>query len=381
RTLSDDRGRFSLDDLEQGKAQIRSVTQGFMTTRLADVTTGSENVVIVLEKGGSLTGSVRLENGEVVSGATVELTPKTALDDWAKRGNLQVITDEKGSHLLQGLEPGTYDAVASTTEMFSDVQKEIEILAGKETPLDFVLKKGVRISGRVLAETHADDQPVAGANLKCQLSHYGMTRSATSSAIGEFEFERVPSGLATVNLNAPSGYIPKSDSRQVVVGDEDVTDLEFRVLLGGKISGIVLGPEGSGISGARVEIKKSGFLGMGFNHPESVSDATGFYLIDGLEEGQDYVLHGSATGYAPAKSEPFALKKGEERHDFNLVFALGGSISGKVTDASGEPLEGIAVRAGSTIFEMDRVGAGISKTNELGFYRIEHVPEGQVTVM
>lgn len=381
RTLSDAQGIFRFDELDRGVAQIRAATGDFMTTTVADVKTGSDDVIIALKPGGTLAGYVHLDSGEIVSGASVELTPQTALGDWAKKRNLKATTGEDGSYQLDGLEPGTYDAAASTSELFSEIQKEVEITAGQETRLDLVLKKGVNVSGRVVAETQDEDQPVSNAQLKCSLSLYGKTRSATTTDLGDFILEHIPSGLATIEMTAPPRYIPKKATQRLVVGDEDVSGVEFRVLLGGRVSGVVTGPEGSGISDARVAIRKTGIFNVGFSHPEAISDATGFYLIDGLEEGKDYTLNPSAEGYAPSKSEPFSLQKGEEITDFDLVLSLGGSISGKVTDASGQPLEGISILAGTTLLDLEGRRGAPTRTDELGTYRIQHVPEGQATVV
>ena len=116
------------------------------------------------------------------------------------------------------------------------------------------------------------------------------------------------------------------------------------------------------------------------------TDQTGRYRITDLPAGS-YTI----TPVAPAlvlvqQSESVVLSEGEEVEDINLQLAPGGVITGRVTDAEGEPLMGVGVKLtplSEKIVRSDqtlaRLHAG-NETDDRGIYRAFGLPAGKYKV-
>jgi len=381
RVLTDKSGSFLFDNLHGGTASLRSSTGEYCTTTSDDVETGKKDVVIVLQHGATVTGRAATVAGEAVEGATVTLQCWQGETDWSGKNNLTASTGSDGKYEVQGLEPGFYDCFCGAERLYSNMVKNVTLEAGKTAKLDFVLKTGFDLSGEVFVETDGERRGVEGAKLKASVEGFKLVSEATSAVDGTFQLENVPAGIATVELASPSKHIPDKVVRLVVISDRDVPGVEFELQMGGRVAGRVLNLDGAGVSKAKVLLRKTGFMQWSSGKKDTVSDATGYYEIDGLEAAKGYVLSASAEGYSRAKSVPFDIEAGEEKLDLDLVLAIGGSISGKVTDASNEPVSGVGISVNSSLVDFSMGDPLKAKTDSSGFYRIENVPAGQVTVI
>lgn len=113
------------------------------------------------------------------------------------------------------------------------------------------------------------------------------------------------------------------------------TVVTFMVQTGGaSVSGAVKDTEGIALENAEVRIEPA--------HATTYTDAEGRYAVDFLPNG-DYVMSVKKKYYADAESYSFTVADGDVAHDFTMTKLPQATLSGRVTDNSGNPLEGVKV--------------------------------------
>ena len=132
----------------------------------------------------------------------------------------------------------------------------------------------------------------------------------------------------------------------------ETPDIDFTLLLGGAISGrITLDPGGEGIEGVHVGVYEiNEWTGSSIT-----TDTNGYYSVCSLKTGDYYVR---AYGYydqcfvdewyqnaAPYEDDPSPVHVDApgETPNINFTFEEGGSISGRIVDPLGNPLEGVRI--------------------------------------
>ncbi|HEX6623074.1 MAG TPA: carboxypeptidase regulatory-like domain-containing protein [Pyrinomonadaceae bacterium] len=155
----------------------------------------------------------------------------------------------------------------------------------------------------------------------------------------------------------------------------------------GSITGRVLGDGGEPVAGARVfAITSSTSRGPG--EPTATTDASGSFKLDNLAPGL-YTINAVLRGHVPDPNEypsggPRTLHRPGDSVTIRLV--KGGVVTGTVTDAGGEPLVAMSVRAFMVRdLEGDTSTAGYSlgedQTDDRGVYRIYGLRQGVYVVV
>jgi hypothetical protein len=121
-----------------------------------------------------------------------------------------------------------------------------------------------------------------------------------------------------------------------------------------------------------------------------LTDANGAFTFTGLPAGpHTFVIE--RNGYLPTSypeqgrlirggSKPVTLGVGEARDDVSIAIFRGGSISGRITDAYGEPLEGASVALLNTSRQRGGVRA-MTQTNDLGEFRLPRLAASRYVLM
>ena len=110
----------------------------------------------------------------------------------------------------------------------------------------------------------------------------------------------------------------------------------------GSISGSVVNESGQPLTGVQVLVRQLNFAGSGRS---STTDSDGSFRVNGLAYGL-YVVTASAPGYVQAPSDPdLPVTHYRIGDNVRLELIRGGVITGSVTNAAGEPLIAVAVRA------------------------------------
>lgn len=158
----------------------------------------------------------------------------------------------------------------------------------------------------------------------------------------------------------------------------------------GSVSGKVV-LEGSGVGVRKVVVHLEGEnLGLRQEY-ETGTDALGNFRIEGVVAGE-YGVTIQRLGFVPASGKPeearITVGAGQEVGGLLYKMLLTGVVAGKITEADGDPLQGVSVwvtRVGKNRAEFDTAGhdagdAGQETTNDLGEYRIANLRAGQYIV-
>ncbi|HEX5874960.1 MAG TPA: carboxypeptidase-like regulatory domain-containing protein [Pyrinomonadaceae bacterium] len=120
------------------------------------------------------------------------------------------------------------------------------------------------------------------------------------------------------------------------------------------------------------------------------SDQAGNYRITNLPAG-NYEISALTAALVPSnESQALVVSEGEQLEDVNISLVPGGVITGKITNADGEPLIGEHVRIepvheefprGVSRQVMDRLYSGENSTDDRGVYRAFGLPPGKYKVV
>ncbi len=364
------------------------------------VNEAAEDVRTVIKEGGSggagdvpaLMGSLRVmvrwADGSPAAGVALLLYPRSPL--LAMETQRQV-SDASGivefSRLASGRRQVASDRGGSEI---------LEITAGAMTRAEFLIPRHVDIEGRV-----ADSlgRGVAGAHI--WLTTSGTTWAggrvvATADRQGRFFLRSVPPIQSLGALAAD--YSP---SALIDLDDVDTWDSPTKIELvltkpGGSLSGVVTDGRGEPVPNALVCVGEAVIQHIERRRPlrnrevwtprTVCSDDQGQYRVEGLQPG---LVHVAVLGRGYPAWYGAVEIHAERTAEFGLALLPGAVVYGVVTDPSGQPAEGVVVRA--SVRELDRghptqprtvnysvFGVPTAVTNAEGCYQIDQVTPGKL---
>ncbi|MFD7023896.1 collagen binding domain-containing protein [Promicromonospora sukumoe] len=326
----------------------------------------------------AVSGAVLTDDGTPVPGATVTLTPVGG------GPALTAVTSSTGEYLIDGVgwdaendQPQQYTfAVSDLPDGFAVATSpdDVTVEVGQEeasTGNDFVVRAPASLSGTVTA----GGEPLAGVVVT--RDGPGGPVSTTTGADGTYLFEDVPPGDHTVSIDVPDGYRADGpDSRDVTVGADDVTDVDFGLSHPGAIGGTVTDDAGAPVAGATVTV-------TGPDGPVTlVTDDVGGYFVGDLPPGDYTITLTVPDGYTAEATERTATltSAGESllQEDFALVAEPVEDLpaGGTVTHTEGAPVPGTEV----TVTDGDGTTVGTATTDDEGAWRTE-LPPGSYTAV
>ncbi|MCX4247110.1 carboxypeptidase regulatory-like domain-containing protein [Paraliomyxa miuraensis] len=203
--LTDDDGRFELDDLaEQGVYSIYANRKGGGEALAEHVAAGSD-VTLEIAETSVLAGVVRIEGGGVPRRFQISARDRKS---GIYEGDSFLHTD--GQWRLANLPPGTYEVSVDASEGNAKVEG-IELSEGGEnTDIELVLVPRVELRGTLVdAET---GEPVAGLKVSAASDGGGIrfrgdmgkaNQPDVSDTEGKFVVENAPTGLVRIMIMAP----------------------------------------------------------------------------------------------------------------------------------------------------------------------------------
>ena len=369
---SGDGGAFLLEGLRPGKLALvaRSKEWAASLPVELDVAAGAraDGVVLVLRRGGALTGEVYGDDGKPGVGRLVQTTEPTRFEQ--QMG----FSDGEGRFRFDHLSPGTWQVVAlpaddgggsaedAAVSMMSKLKMAaVEITDGEVTHVVLGAPPAdpVRVRGTV---THAG-APYSGALVMFMPEGKQMLGSMKSASVDA-------DGRYSVELDAPGRHAVTIQKLQGGPGQQNV--LEFRcdvpeaeehvadfVLPTGRVSGRVRGPDGEPAAGARVSLRPEAAIRTGTfwggAYTELVTDNEGRYDIEALRPGRyALVVGGTALGglfgnedaaHGREVRDGLDVDEGEWLRDVDFRLRKPGSVEIEVVDAGGRAVEGASVFA------------------------------------
>jgi len=356
-----------------------------------DVTGDVIGIDFTLEEGGKISGIVTDESGNPIEGAWV----------WANNydgsGGGGVNTQPDGTYRISGLRSNDYrvdvNADGYVLEFYNDTRyweeaDRVPVTAPDETEnINFELELAGSISGIVTDES---GNPIEGAWVWAGLYDGDWGNDAHTQSDGTYQITGLPSDDYRVEVEV-EGYIREyyndtwvwDEADQVPVTAPDETgNINFDLTIAGSIAGIVTDESGNPISDIWLDTYNVDLDRWGFGFMRSELDGT--YKIDGLPSGnykvwidaEDYVGEHYDDALNFDDADIIIVTAPNETGGINFQLGQGGSISGIVTDESGNPIENAWVWA--NMYD-DGYGNG-SPTLADGTYQIKGLPTGDYRV-
>ena len=373
-----------------------------VSVALGKDTTGIDFAIPV---GATVTGHVRLGDGSAAEGICVSAQRRPYDPSPAAAGF--ATTGADGDYTIQGLLPGTYDlavyACSDTTQGLVGSDDSVAVAVGKTSNAGAtVMRDGARITGTVRTPG-GDPAPAVAvwATSPAYRATGGSSSFAETNANGDFTLAGLLAGDYVLSYADWSGSAVDGitvSTTLVHVGAIGTTVqipsscttpalahcAQFHA--GVSISGTVTGLSGEPVPSACVSVHATSFTGEG-DLGAAVTDGSGGYKVDGLKDGESYVLYVDpcwqttgrdlagqwyASGLTRASADEIALSGSATGKDVQL--GLAGSIAGTVTQADGSGVGGVCVDA----FSVDQLATpytaqtplGRAVTNSSGAYAI-----------
>jgi protocatechuate 3,4-dioxygenase beta subunit len=290
---SDADGAFVLAGLNPGGYRVMAAAGGYgRVNRQAEA--GAEDVELVLDAAGAITGTVVDAGGRPVESFRVDARPaRRETGPFAPSWSTSSATAD-GRFMLEGVGAGTHVVEISAPDSATATVAGVKVEPGSTTDLGQVsLQAGGVVRGTV---RNPAGEPVIGATVDVlgatgRLS-LGWGPQAVSDVRGFFELRGVAAGAAEVLATHPN--YAEERVRGLTVGPS-AAPLELAIVMksGGTVEGRVRSREGTGIPGALVRVTSlSSPTSQALGPPlgTGVTNAEGLFAVEHIAAGPVRVM-------------------------------------------------------------------------------------------
>ena len=362
--LTDSSGHYSIaEGLMTGNYTVTVSVSGYLDATIENVavTGGLEtsNVNFLLNISGAISGKVT----DTISSLPLEGVIVEVHNATGSGISESAFTDANGDYLVNtNLATGTYNVTASySTGHIMKTVGGIAVTAGIETKnVNLPLEKSGIISGTVTDSVSS--APLASIGIWASTAGGMFGGFAVTNASGQYGINtNLATGTYNVSALFPEGHVSKTISGIVVTaGTETAANLALDP--SGIISGrVTRSSGGQPVAGASIAAFSGGFAYFG----SAETNATGYYrMSSGLGTGTYTVM--ASFGSAFNMTAGVNVDAGSETSNVNFMLDIipSGTITGRVTNSTGSPIESASVHAEGP------GGSGDATTDSNGNYTI-----------
>lgn len=371
-TVSGPSGGYTFADLPEGRYYVQAVGDTTYAGRFSGDADSRQDAVTVtvfgpeptrfvdlpLRRWGSLSGRVvALQDRSPVAQAQIRLY------DHGWRPQRSVRTDGSGGFKIDQLGGGRYFLLTWNDQGLVDVvhpgfplqaggwppqggEPVAVELDGDAGPIELALPPGGAIAGRVTRTT--DGTPLERVTITVLTPSLDVVRETTSRATGTYSVSGLPEGQYHVRTYNTDGYVdvyqdgaPDTGSAKPVEVRPGLTreDVDFRLDVGGGVSGRIMGPGDAGLPDVEVLLYDEDWKVKGSGR----TDKEGRYRVAGLAAGV-YRLrtasgpetidrcYGSELGCTGAQLT--RVRRGMDTADVDVTLPPAGTLTGRVVNRS-----------------------------------------------
>ncbi|MEW6074461.1 MAG: carboxypeptidase-like regulatory domain-containing protein [Planctomycetota bacterium] len=392
---SDAAGAFALEHVPSGKLLVGAKRPGYLESAppILELADGMDrdDLLLRLEHGATIAGTVRWADGSPAAGAQVEIRfdPQAMMGPGAlnamRGGEGKAAAGADGRFAVAGLGKGPFQVLARATPARNAGGDSWRAQADGVRPgtadLELVLAPEPHLAGRVI---DAKGEPIPAfrveASAKAVLGFLAESRRAEfQAADGRFVLGGLSPGPWDVTVRA-AGHGPSSTAAVDLPRAPEAEELVFVLLPPATVEGVVVGPAGSGVEGATVTIQTAPMQGMArlqgrLELPEARSDEAGAFRLEDLGEGTA-TLVATHPDYAASAPVSVPAAAGAVVSGVTLALRRGGILTGEVYDRRGEPA------AGATVILQDTslLEPTIATAGAEGTFRLEGLRPGTWSV-
>jgi protocatechuate 3,4-dioxygenase beta subunit len=315
--IVDSEGKFEVQGLPGGSYSMTASADGFADSPAVTAQPGGTAVALQLAPAFVISGTVRLEDGSPASG--VRVTAQTVAEEGDQRNVRDVESTETnaaGDFILRDIPAGTYQLrIGQNWWSGNDVgvvPRTIENVQAGQEGVQIEVSSGLSITGKVFL---ADGSPAQEGWVSCnripqegELNQENINRNGPILE-GTFALKGLIPGTYRVNVNTNDG------GSRSIEAEAGATDVVVRFTEGAKVSGRVIGPDGTGLAGANVWAQ--GEAGTG----NATTDENGAYTIQGLAPGTYTIASWAQTDgkTLQGRSEEMTVADGDDRNGVDIT--------------------------------------------------------------
>ena len=378
--VSGGQGRFVIDGLRSGTFRMVVSAEGFASNELSDVAGGTDDLVIALSHGGTISGRVTEPVEGTYGNHPVQGVMVQARHRLAQGMGAGALTDASGIYRISALAEGPYRVTVLSSSspsirgrLVSFEEKDVEVKEGQTIAgVDFRLRRGISVSGRL---TYADTgEPVGEVKVVLQGSNWMET---VTDEEGRYRFEGVAPGKYYLQIDV-GGYAEVPYRREVSVEGipegMEITGMDIQLVRRASLHVRVTDTDGRPIADAEVR----------YVMPDQRTDENGECRYEEVRPEWPCHLMVDHPEYAFAIVDSVILAPGEDRR-MTFVLSSGSMLEGTIRDWRGEPVPDAqilvcSVAPGCPWYWSRRFGR-IVHADENGYYRAVRVPQGSIRLV
>ncbi|RYZ39429.1 MAG: carboxypeptidase regulatory-like domain-containing protein [Myxococcaceae bacterium] len=375
-TTTDGAGRFAFDDVPDVPHQLNVGSAELGAFATLTVSPPAQDVVLQLQAGVFVEGTVSDDTGHPIAGAKVSTFRE---DGGPLSAEATAVTGASGRYRLGPVRSGPHTFKLEAIHHLDDERTNQPLTRG-QGPLDFTLVRAASVEGLIVDE---EGQPLAGISVQlhcCDESARGSSADDTtvSDADGHFVLDVTQAGSGQLSVE-DEAFLPRELEVQV-----PSTSLRVVMSRGASVAGHVTDAQGLPVRQASIRlVEEKEDEGDDAEEAETrygTTDGSGTFLLQGLLPGR-YVLEATVSRDWMNERVSQRIELQEREHlEVTLRLEEGRTLSGVAVDGAGQPLAGVMISVTSSEDDAawDQFSGGMGAVP--GLAGIRSGPDGRFTL-